>query len=58
MQSPIDRRLRLRESSPQARGLGAHYEKTLGLMQSSEIRRAFDLSGEAAAGLVFSPGDH
>lgn len=49
MQSLIDQQLRMQEFSSQARGLNAYYDKAIGLMQSSEIRRAFDLTGEPAA---------
>ena len=48
LQKLIDRQSRLLDYSAEARGLDAHYEKALSMLQSTRVREAFDLSKEPA----------
>lgn len=46
MQRMIDRQSRLLEDSAEARGFDEYYDKAIGLLTSSDVRRAFDLGQE------------
>jgi hypothetical protein len=46
MQRLIDRQSHLLDYSAEARGLDAYYERALAMLNSSQVRRAFDLSSE------------
>jgi len=49
LQQLINRQARLLDHAAEARGLDAYYEKALAMLNSTEIRNAFDLSQEPAA---------
>lgn len=46
IQKLIDKQSRLQEFSLKARGLNAYYEKTLSMLQTDKVKKAFDLSAE------------
>ncbi len=46
IQQLVNRQVRQLESSAAARGLDAYYEKTLGMLNSSKVRDAFNLEAE------------
>jgi len=47
LQKLVDRQSRLLDHSAEARGIDAFYEKALGMLQSTKVRKAFDLSAES-----------
>ncbi len=49
LQSVVNRQTRLLDYSAQARGIDAYYEKALAMLNSPQVRAAFDLSREPAA---------
>jgi hypothetical protein len=48
LQSVVNRQTRLLDYSAQARGIDAYYEKALAMLNSPQVRQAFDLSREPA----------
>lgn len=46
LQKIVDAQARMMDYSAQARGLDAYYERAMGMLQSSRLRNAFDLSAE------------
>ncbi|MDH3584890.1 MAG: DUF1501 domain-containing protein [Phycisphaerae bacterium] len=48
LQQLIDRQSHLLDHSAEARGLDAYYEKALAMLNSTRVRRAFDLTAEPA----------
>ena len=48
LQQIIDRQRQLMEYSAEARGIDAYYDKALAMLDSDQVRRAFDISAEPA----------
>ena len=49
LQKLVNRQMQQLDQSPAARGLDAYYEKTLGMLNSSKVRDAFNLEAESQA---------